>query len=162
MIQPLHLIDRFTELAPPDRLRGVKAPSFGEQLFEDHFAGFPLMPGALMVEAMVQGAQWLARIDGGFPVADFPVVRVERAVFSGYVRPGSVMEVQVDRDAPLAYRGVVKVEGRKMASARLELSRRDLDGQRSSVRRALERIDEAFDLLGGPGLLAAREEGGRT
>lgn len=157
MSATLHLVDRLTELVPFSRVRAIRAPSYGEQLFEDHFAGFPIVPGALMVEAMVQSAQWLARASHGFPVADFRLKKLERAVFSDYVRPGSVMEIDVEQSAPLAFRGTIRVTGKKVASIRFELERHDLDGTRLTVRRGMERLEETFDRLGGPGLLGAGE-----
>lgn len=154
MYRSLHLVDRLVELAPPHRVKAVKAPSFGEQLYEDHFAGFPIMPGVLMLESMVQAAQWLARATEGFPAADYHARTLERAVFSDYVRPGSVLEIEVERGAGFDYRGTVRVGGKKVASARFTLERRELDSGRPAVRRAMERAMETFDWLGGPALMA--------
>ncbi|TPW10326.1 MAG: hypothetical protein FD129_1938 [bacterium] len=84
--------------------------------------------------------------------------KLERAVFSDYVRPGSVMEIDVEQSAPLTYRGTIRVAGKKAASARFELERHDLDGSRLVVRRGMDRLEETFDRLGGPALLGA---GGR-
>ncbi|MBI3891072.1 MAG: 3-hydroxyacyl-[acyl-carrier-protein] dehydratase FabZ [Candidatus Wallbacteria bacterium] len=160
MFRPLHLIDRLVEMAPPARVRAIKAPSFGEQLYEDHFAGFPIMPGVLMVESMVQSAQWLTRATEGFPAADYPVARMERVVFSDYVRPGSVMDVEVERNDGLDFRGTVKVAGKKVASARFTLRRCELDAGRPAIRRAMERLIDTFECLGGRDLLGAGSEVG--
>jgi 3-hydroxyacyl-[acyl-carrier-protein] dehydratase len=47
------LLDRITLLAPP-RAEGVKCVSLSDDIFEDHFPGHPIMPGALLVESMAQ------------------------------------------------------------------------------------------------------------
>ena len=113
------------------------------------------MPGALMVEAMVQSAQWLTRATEGFPAADYRVTRMERVVFSDYVRPGSVLEVEVERGDGFDFRGIGKVEGKKVASARFTLQRLELDRKRPGVRSAMDRLLETFDWLGGRALLEA-------
>ena len=47
------LLDRITVLEPP-RAQGVKCVSLADDLFVDHFPGHPVMPGALLIEAMAQ------------------------------------------------------------------------------------------------------------
>lgn len=53
------LIDRLTELVPRERAVATKTFSGDEDFFRDHFPGFPVVPGALLVEGMSQTAGWL-------------------------------------------------------------------------------------------------------
>ncbi|MCA9537947.1 MAG: hypothetical protein KC620_03615 [Myxococcales bacterium] len=46
------LLDRITALEPPERAAGVKCISLSDDVFADHFPGRPVMPGALVLEAM--------------------------------------------------------------------------------------------------------------
>src|SRR4051794_22090121 len=48
------LLDLITELSPPERATAVKCVSLADDLFVDHFPGHPVMPGALMIEALAQ------------------------------------------------------------------------------------------------------------
>lgn len=48
------LLDRITTLDPPTRAVGVKCVSLSDDVFADHFPGHPVMPGALILEAMAQ------------------------------------------------------------------------------------------------------------
>ena len=48
------LLDRITQLSPPEVARGIKCVSLSDDIFTDHFPGFPVLPGALIVESMAQ------------------------------------------------------------------------------------------------------------
>ncbi|MEO7093710.1 MAG: 3-hydroxyacyl-[acyl-carrier-protein] dehydratase FabZ, partial [Polyangiales bacterium] len=48
------LLDRITTLEPPELARGVKCVSLSDDLFADHFPGHPVMPGAMILEALAQ------------------------------------------------------------------------------------------------------------
>ena len=50
------LVDRILNLVPGDSIRAEKTISSKEQLFADHFPGFPVVPGVLLVEMMAQAA----------------------------------------------------------------------------------------------------------
>lgn len=47
-------IDRFVEFRRGEYARAVKQLSFAEDLFRDHFPGYPVMPAALMLEGLAQ------------------------------------------------------------------------------------------------------------
>src|SRR5438477_10906934 len=43
------------------RLVAIKNLSLAEEYLSDHFPGFPVMPGVLMLEALTQAGGWLIR-----------------------------------------------------------------------------------------------------
>lgn len=47
-------IDRFIEFESGKRAKSVKNVSLAEEHLHDHFPGFPIMPGSLMIEGMAQ------------------------------------------------------------------------------------------------------------
>ena len=51
---PFLLVDCIEELAPGERAVGYKAVSFDEPYFVGHFPEEPVMPGALIIEALAQ------------------------------------------------------------------------------------------------------------
>ena len=55
------LIDRILDVQPGQSLVAVKNLSLAEEYLADHFPGFPVMPGVLMLEALTQAGAWLIR-----------------------------------------------------------------------------------------------------
>ncbi|MFO0964228.1 MAG: 3-hydroxyacyl-ACP dehydratase FabZ family protein [Gemmataceae bacterium] len=47
-------IDRFLEFERAKRARALKCLSLAEDVFRDHFPGYPVMPAALMLEGLAQ------------------------------------------------------------------------------------------------------------
>ena len=50
------LVDRIVELEPGKRILATKVLPATEELFQDHFPGFPIVPGVLLTEMMAQAA----------------------------------------------------------------------------------------------------------
>jgi 3-hydroxymyristoyl/3-hydroxydecanoyl-(acyl carrier protein) dehydratase len=91
------LLDRVTELAPPELARGVKCVSLAEDVFVDHFPGHPIMPGALILEAMAQLGGVLVEAtlrERGRNDLHALLTIVERAKFRHLVRPGDRLELE--------------------------------------------------------------------
>ena len=60
------LVDRILTLEPGRSITAVKNLSIAEEYLADHFPGFPVMPGVLMIESLVQAGGWLIRETEGF------------------------------------------------------------------------------------------------
>jgi 3-hydroxyacyl-[acyl-carrier-protein] dehydratase len=92
------MVDKITALEPPKSARGVKCVSLSDDAFADHFAGWPIFPGALVLEAMAQLAG--ALIDETAAVAGESVlamlVGVDRARFRRQVVPGDRIELEAE------------------------------------------------------------------
>jgi 3-hydroxyacyl-[acyl-carrier-protein] dehydratase len=99
------LIDQVTE-QQPDRVTAVKAVTAAEEYLADHFPGFPVLPGVMMLEALVQAARVLldrqtaegeASGDGGKTSGGVPWVLAEarNIRYGNMVRPGERLHVEV-------------------------------------------------------------------
>ncbi|MCH7797842.1 MAG: beta-hydroxyacyl-ACP dehydratase [Planctomycetes bacterium] len=86
-----HLIDTVLEQSP-DRIVAIKQVSLTEEYLADHFPTFPVLPGVLMVEAMVQAARRMLA-DRGDPRLVLGEVRGLK--FGSFVRPGEALLVEV-------------------------------------------------------------------
>lgn len=74
------------------RIVTIKNVSAAEEYLQDHFPGFPVLPGVLMVESLVQAARRLLGEEGDGRL----VLGGVRAVKYGrFVRPGEVLRVEV-------------------------------------------------------------------
>lgn len=124
------LIDRIDQLEPSTRIVAVKALSMAEEYLADHFPGFPVMPGVLVLEAMTQAGAWLIRATEDF-AHSMVVLKEARAVKYGhFVEPGQTLQVtaeivgQTDRETTFKARGTIN--GRVVVGARLVLERYNL------------------------------------
>lgn len=63
-----------------------------EEYLQDHFPGYPVLPGVMMLEAMVQAARRLA----GSSQTPLVLGQVRALKYGAFVRPGSTLRVTVD------------------------------------------------------------------
>jgi 3-hydroxyacyl-[acyl-carrier-protein] dehydratase len=91
------LLDRITVLEPPELARGVKCVSLSDDIFVDHFPGHPVMPGALILEALAQLAGVLLEATmraRGRNDLHAILTMADRAKFRHVVRPGDRLELE--------------------------------------------------------------------
>lgn len=76
-----------------DAIVTIKHVSGAEEYLQDHFAGFPVLPGVMMLEAMVQAGRRLA--ERGRSPADPPLVlgTVRGLKYGRFVPPGCSLVV---------------------------------------------------------------------
>jgi 3-hydroxyacyl-[acyl-carrier-protein] dehydratase len=124
------LIDRIVELQPGGKITGVKNLSMAEEYLADHFPGFPVMPGVLMLEAMTQAGAWLVRATEDFAHSVVVLKEARNVKYANFVEPGQTLTVsaevlsQDERETKLKAQGVVN--GVTAVSARLVLERYNL------------------------------------
>jgi 3-hydroxyacyl-[acyl-carrier-protein] dehydratase len=83
------LIDAILEQSK-DRIVAIKQVSMAEEYLADHFPSFPVLPGVMMIEAMVQAARAM------LPNAQRLVLGEVKALkFGNMVRPGQSLQVEV-------------------------------------------------------------------
>ena len=124
------LIDRILELDPGKSITAVKNLSLAEEYLADHFPGFPVMPGVLMVEAIVQAGAWLLRATTEFEHSIIVLKEARNVKFASFGQPGKQLTVKVrvrDRgDTFTKCQGEVTCEDNgqpvKMVSARVTLA----------------------------------------
>ncbi|HUW55291.1 MAG TPA: 3-hydroxyacyl-ACP dehydratase FabZ family protein [Planctomycetota bacterium] len=119
------LIDRITAVKPGHSLQAIKALSLAEEYLQDHFPGRPVMPGVMMVEAMVQACAWMVRLETDF-APSVVLLREARSVRYGqFVYPGDLLKVDVTllkrKDGLADFKGHGSVDGQVVVSGRLEL-----------------------------------------
>lgn len=84
------LIDRILH-RDENSLRTIKHVSAAEEYLQDHFPTYPVLPGVMMLEAMVQAARELA----GNPNPPLVLGQVAALKYGAMVRPGDSIVVDV-------------------------------------------------------------------
>lgn len=117
------LIDKVLE-QDADRIVAIKSVTSAEEYLGDHFPGFPVLPGVMMLETLVQAARTLMRaVDGPPTTGHWVIGEVRNLRYAAMVRPGQTLKVEVtlrkrDEDGGLEFQGVgsvgdeVAVQGR--------------------------------------------------
>ncbi len=88
------LVDRIIELEPGKRIVAVKAVSLAEEYLGDHFPTFPVLPGVLMLEALVESAAWLVRQHEDFAHSLVLLKEAKNVTYRSFVKPGHLLRVE--------------------------------------------------------------------
>jgi 3-hydroxyacyl-[acyl-carrier-protein] dehydratase len=97
-----HLIDRVVEWEAGKSLRAVKRLTLGEEYLADHFPSFPVMPGVMMLQAVVEASSWLWRASTGFEKAIVVMRECKNVKYGTFMQPGFTLELATE---------LVKVDG---------------------------------------------------
>ena len=99
-------------------IRTRKKVDPADPVFKGHFPDYPILPGVLICEAIVQsGAILIAQLPGGTMAGMIPALtRLSNAKFKQMVRPGDVLEMEVRFKEKLAnayfMEGTARVNGK--------------------------------------------------
>jgi len=124
------LIDRILDVQRGESLVAVKNLSLSEEYLSDHFPGFPVMPGVLMLEALTQAGAWLIRDMEDFANSIIVLKQAKTIKYGSFVEPGRQLELRVSivshdaRDTTL--KGVGTIDGQEMVKGRIVLTRYNL------------------------------------
>jgi len=119
------LLDRITALEPGAKIAAVKNLTMAEEYLGDHFPQFPVMPGVLMLEAMLEAGAWLIRATEDFAHSIIVLRKVGNVKYGQFVQPGQTLEVsaeilsQTDGETKIKARGTMN--GRLTVAGRLSL-----------------------------------------
>lgn len=118
------LIDRVLD-QQPDRLTAVKAVTTAEEYLGDHFPGFAVLPGVMMLETLVQAARKLAAAQGADESRPLVLTTVRNLRYGNMVRPGQSLTVEVTLRGRSGddweFQGVGSVEGQVAVQGRFML-----------------------------------------
>ena len=120
---PFLLVDRVVEVEVGKRIVAIKNVTVNEPFFAGHFPGYPIMPGVLLCEAVVQAGGILARLTST-EVDDQAqmlamLTSLDRVRFRQKVTPGDQLRLEVEtvrrRGAFWKMRGVARVDEKTAA-----------------------------------------------
>jgi 3-hydroxyacyl-[acyl-carrier-protein] dehydratase len=116
------LVDRILDLDPGRMAAAEKSLPDSEELFQDHFPGFPVVPGVLLIEMMGQTAAKALNAQR-LPRGNAMLGEVRGARFRQWVKPGEVIELSATIERDQGDFAIAKcqaaVAGKKVGSAEL-------------------------------------------
>jgi 3-hydroxyacyl-[acyl-carrier-protein] dehydratase len=128
-----NLVDEIKELEPGRRILAVKNLTLGEEYLADHFPGFPVMPGVLMLQTLVEAGAWLLRVSDDYRHSMIVLREAKNVKYGHFMEPGRQMLVTAElteRSGKLAnFKAKGEIEGNMTVSARITLETYNLRDQ---------------------------------
>jgi 3-hydroxyacyl-[acyl-carrier-protein] dehydratase len=145
-------VDRIVALDAGRSIETLKNVSSTEDVFNDHFPGFPILPGALIIELFSQSAQLLIGATYDFERVG-RLVRLSSGSFRQFVRPGDQLrarcECRLVRPRAWSVAASASVDGRRVALATLEFAV-EKSAPRTEAGEQAERLKTLLRVLGRP------------
>lgn len=141
------LFDRVVELKKGQEARFLKNVSQSEDFFMDHFSGYPVVPGSVMLGTFEQGAEIFLAATYNFTLR--PVLRrIAKASFRHFVLPGDQLEIHVSlgADFPAEVRAQASVQGKRVADARLEFALLGMEDDPMAME-ACRRLQDLYEVF---------------
>jgi 3-hydroxyacyl-[acyl-carrier-protein] dehydratase len=143
-----HLIDRILEVEPGKRIRMVKNLTLGEEYLADHFPTFPVMPGVLMLQTLVEGAAWLLRLTENYQHSVIVLRDARNVKYGSFMQPGHHMTITVETvnyvpaTAEVVFKGKGEMDGNATVSAKFTVTRYNLRDRNPALEPVDQRIIE--------------------
>lgn len=159
-----YLVDKIERIDPGRRIVAIKNLSLAEEYLADHFPAFPVMPGVLMLEALVQTAAWLVRLQQDWSYSLIVLQAARNIRYANFVAPGHTLRMDVELvslEGQLAkFKALGTLEdGREAVSGKLELKCLNVADVfppgAAADPQILASLREQFKIIGGPDALAA-------
>ena len=141
-----NLVDRILEIEPAKRIRIVKNLTLAEEYLADHFPTFPVMPGVLMLQTLVEAGAWLLRITEDFRYSVIALREARNVKYGNFMEPGKSLIVNVDvveiGPTEAVFKGKGETEGVSAVAAKFTLTRYNLKDRQPELEKADARIVE--------------------
>lgn len=139
------LVDRIVAVENGKSLQAFKNLTLGEEYLADHFPTFPVMPGVMMLQMLVEAGAWLLRITEDFRHSVIVLREAKNVKYGHFMDPGRQMQIRVDMieqgDRLATFKGRGEVEGQASVTAgRITVERYNLRDHDPLLQATDERI----------------------
>jgi 3-hydroxyacyl-[acyl-carrier-protein] dehydratase len=138
------LLDRILEVEPGKSIRMVKNLTLAEEYLADHFPTFPVMPGVLMLQTLVEAGAWLLRISDDFQHSVIALREARNVKYGAFMQPGKSMVVTAElseaQEGQVVFKGKGECDGASTVSAKFTVARYNLRDRNPALKAVDERI----------------------
>lgn len=142
------LIDKVVSLESGKRIKAVKGVSLAEEYLADHFPTFPVLPGVLLLEGLIESASWLVREAENFAHSMILLEQARNVKYKSFLPPGEQIEYSVDvktiEENVSSFTGVGVSAGEQIVEARFGLRHFNLASQEPAMAAVDARIIESL------------------
>ena len=90
------LIDKVISLQAGKEIKAIKGVSLAEEYLADHFPTFPVLPGVLLLEGLIESASWLVRQTENFAHSMILLEQARNVKYKSFLAPASQIEYTVE------------------------------------------------------------------
>ena len=143
-----NLVDRIVNVEVGQQICMVKNLTLGEEYLADHFPTFPVMPGVLMLQALVEASSWLIRLTEDFRHSVIVAREAKNVKYGNFMEPGRTLTITSEwakspEGAPedqAVFKAKGEVDGTATVSAKLVLARYNLQDRNPALKATDEKI----------------------
>ncbi len=149
------LIDKIVSLEDGKQIKAVKSVSLAEEYLADHFPTFPVLPGVLLLEGLIESASWLVRQTENFAHSMILLEQARNVKYKSFLAPGAQIEYTVQaktiEENVSSFTGFGLSQGERIVEARFGLRHFNLAEQNPAMAavdaRVIENMKKRWKLL---------------
>ncbi len=149
------LIDKVVEIENGKRIKAIKSVSLAEEYLSDHFPTFPVLPGVLLLEGLIESASWLVRITENFAHSMVLLEEARNVKYKSFMAPGAQIEYTVEaktiEENISSFTGAGVSNGEQIVEARFGLRHFNLEERDSALAevdaKIISEMKKRWDLL---------------
>jgi 3-hydroxyacyl-[acyl-carrier-protein] dehydratase len=150
------LIDKVISLDAGKEIKALKGVSLAEEYLADHFPAFPVLPGVLLLEGLIESASWLVRRTENFAHSMILLEQARNVKYKSFLAPGSQIEYTVEariiEENISSFTGFGSSDGVRIVEAKFGLRHFNLADRDSAMAavdaRIIENMKKRWKLLG--------------
>ena len=151
------LIDKIVSLQENSEINTVKSVTLAEEYLADHFPIFPVLPGVLLLEGLVESASWLVRNTQNFANSMVLLESARNVKYKSFAAPGTQIEYCVKaksiEENLSSFSGIGQCGEENIVEARFSLRHFNLADENPKMAqvdgRIIENLKARWNLLSG-------------